>query len=95
MGWCDCFAMPATLSAEKTEIGYKFIDYLLGAEFASQIAKIGNYATTSSIIRDELSKEQQEAIFIDDMEVMKSFMWPVAPENYSEWLKIWNEVKAS
>jgi spermidine/putrescine transport system substrate-binding protein len=26
---------------------------------------------------------------------MKSFMWPVAPENYSEWLKIWNEVKAS
>ncbi|WP_234708943.1 PotD/PotF family extracellular solute-binding protein [Rhizobium rhizogenes] len=95
MGWCDCFAMPATLSAEKSEIGYKFIDYLLGAEFATQIAKIGNYATTSSIIRDELSKEQQEAIFIDDMDVMKSFMWPVAPENYSEWLKIWNEVKAS
>jgi spermidine/putrescine transport system substrate-binding protein len=42
-----------------------------------------------------LSKQQQEAIFVDDMDVMKSFMWPVAPENYSEWLKIWNEVKAS
>lgn len=95
MGWCDCFAMPATLSPEKTEIGYKFIDYLLGADFATQIAKIGNYATTSSIIRDSLSKEQQEAIFVDDMDVMKSFMWPVAPANYSEWLKVWNEVKAS
>jgi spermidine/putrescine transport system substrate-binding protein len=88
-------AMPATLSPEKTEIGYKFVDYLLGADFATQIAKIGNYATTSSIIRDKLSKEEQEAIFVDDMDVMKSFMWPVAPENYSEWLKVWNEVKAS
>ncbi len=94
MGWCDCFAMPATLSPEKTEIGYKFIDYLLGPDYATQIARIGNYATTSSIIRENLSKEEQAAIFIDDMDVMKTFMWPVAPENYPDWLKIWNEVKA-
>jgi putative spermidine/putrescine transport system substrate-binding protein/spermidine/putrescine transport system substrate-binding protein len=95
MGWCDCFAMPASLSEEKTEVAYKFIDYLLGANYATEIARIGNYATTSSIIRDDLSKEQQAAIFVDDMDVMKSFMWPVAPDNYSDWLKIWNEVKAA
>lgn len=95
MGWCDCFGIPASLSPEKTELALKFADYLLGAQYATEIARIGNYATTSSIIRDDLSKEQQAAIFVDDMEVMKSFMWPVAPDNYSDWLKIWNEVKAS
>jgi len=26
---------------------------------------------------------------------MQSFMWPVAPPNYSEWLKVWSEVKAA
>lgn len=94
-GWCDCFAMPKTLSPEKTELGYKFINYLLGPDYSTEVAKIGHYATTSSIIRDKLSKEEQATIFIDDMEVMKSFMWPVAPDNYTDWLKIWNEVKAS
>ncbi len=59
------------------------------------IAEIGNYATASSIIRDKLSHEKQEAIFVDDMSVMNSFMWAVAPPNYSAWLKIWNEVKAA
>ncbi|MDQ0456835.1 ABC transporter substrate-binding protein [Rhizobium paknamense] len=95
MGWCDCFAMPANLPEDKAEVAYKFVDYLLGPTYASAIAKIGNYATTSSVIRDQLSKEEQATIFIDDMDVMKSFMWPVAPDNYSDWLKIWNEVKAS
>ncbi|WP_245430328.1 ABC transporter substrate-binding protein [Rhizobium tropici] len=95
MGWCDCFAMPADLPEDKTELAYKFIDYLLGPTYATEIARIGNYATTSSVIRDKLSKDEQAAIFIDDMDVMKSFMWPVAPDNYSDWLKIWNEVKAS
>jgi spermidine/putrescine-binding protein len=94
-GWCDCFALPTTLSPEKTEVGYKFINYLLGPEYSSTVAKIGHYATTSSVIRDQLSKDEQATIFVDDMEVMKSFMWPVAPDNYSEWLKMWNEVKAA
>ncbi len=95
MGWCDCFGIPASLPDEKVEIAYKFADYLLGADYASTIAEIGNYATTSSIIRDKLSHEKQEAIFVDDLSVMQNFMWPVAPDNYSEWLKVWNEVKAA
>jgi spermidine/putrescine transport system substrate-binding protein len=95
MGWCDCFGLPANLPDEKIDIAYKFADYLLGPDYASIIAEVGNYATTSSIIRDKLSHEKQEAIFVDDLSVMENFMWPVAPENYSEWLKVWNEVKAS
>ncbi|SFM69975.1 spermidine/putrescine transport system substrate-binding protein [Pleomorphomonas diazotrophica] len=95
MGWCDCFAIPASLPEEKVETAYKFADYLLGADYASTIAEIGNYATTSSIIRDKLTPEKQEAIFVDDLSVMQNFMWPEAPENYSEWLKVWNEVKAA
>ncbi len=95
MGWCDCFAMPASISDEKAELGYKFINYLLGPDYASQIAEKGNYATSSSIIRDTLSKEKQADIFVDDLSVMDSFLWPIAPDNYAEWLKVWNEVKAS
>jgi spermidine/putrescine transport system substrate-binding protein len=55
----------------------------------------GNYATTSSVVRDRLTPQKQEAIFIDNLDVMKGFMWPVAPPNYSAWIKIWNEVKAA
>lgn len=95
MGWCDCFAIPASLPDDKLDLAYQFGDYLLGADYASTIAEIGNYATSSGIIRDTLTKEKQEAIFIDDLSVMENFMWPVAPDNYSEWLKAWNEVKAA
>ena len=42
-----------------------------------------------------LTPEQQAAIFIDDLSVMKGFMWPVVPPNYSAWVKLWNEVKAA
>lgn len=95
MGWCDCFAIPASLPDDKLELAYAFGDYLLGADYASTIAEIGNYATSSGVIRDTLTPEKQAAIFIDDLDVMSSFMWPVAPENYSDWLKVWNEVKAA
>lgn len=95
MGWCDCFGIPAGLADDKLELAYAFGNYLLGADYASAIAEIGNYATTSGIVRDKLTKEKQEAIFIDDLSVMQSFMWPVAPPNYSEWLKVWSEVKAA
>ncbi len=47
------------------------------------------------MIRDKLTKDEQATIFIDDMDVMKNFYVAVAPDNYSDWLKIWNEVKAS
>ncbi len=95
MGWCDCFAIPVHLSEDKLELAYRFGDYLLGADYARLIAFGGNYATSSSVIRDELDKAKQAEIFIDDLAAMESFMWPVAPPNYAEWLKLWNEVKAA
>jgi len=94
-GWCDCFAIPATLPDDKYEAAIAFGNYLLGPEYAKRIALEQNYATTSDIIRGELTHEQQTAIFIDDLTVMKSFMWPVTPPNYSAWVKLWNEVKAA
>lgn len=95
MGWCDCFAIPATLSDDKVAVAHDFANYLLGADYATLIANGGNYATTSSIVRDKLDHAKQEAIFVDDLSVMDSFLWPVAPPNYSAWLKLWNEVKAA
>ncbi len=94
-GWCDTFAIPTSTPDEKVAAAHEFGNYLLGPDYAMAIAEIGNYATASSIIRDKLSHEKQEAIFVDDMSVMESFMWAVAPPNYSAWLKIWNEVKAA
>lgn len=95
MGWCDSVALPAHLPEDRMDIGHAFINYLLDKDYALTIAEIGNYATASSIVREQLSKEKQEAIFIDDLEIMNSFMWPVAPDNYSDWIKLWNEVKAA
>lgn len=94
-GWCDCFAIPATLADDKYEAALAFGNYLLGPDYARRIALEQNYATTSDVVRNDLTHDQQAAIFIDDLSVMKSFMWPVTPPNYSAWVKLWNEVKAS
>jgi spermidine/putrescine-binding protein len=94
-GWCDCFAIPASLPDDKYDAALAFGNYLLGPEYAKRIAIEQNYATTTDVVRNELTKDQQTAIFIDDLSVMKSFMWPVVPPNYSAWVKLWNEVKAA
>lgn len=95
MGWCDCFAMPAGISDERAEIGLAFADYLLGPDYGLAVARGGNYATTTPVIRDQLTPAEQASIFVNDMGIMKDFLWPVAPPNYADWLKAWNEVKAS
>ena len=95
MGWCDCFGIPASLAAEKLDAAYAFGNYLLGPDYAWSVAMDGNYASASSVVRDKLPHDKQAAIFVDDLDVMKGFMWAVAPPNYSQWIKLWNEVKAA
>jgi spermidine/putrescine-binding protein len=95
IGWCDTFAIPTSTPTSKIAAALEFGNYLLGPDYAMAIAQIGNYATTTSVIRDKLSRYKQEMIFIDDLTVMDGFLWPVAPPNYSSWLKIWNDVKAA
>jgi spermidine/putrescine transport system substrate-binding protein len=95
IGWCDCAALPVGLPDDKLDISYKLIDYLLGPDYAMEIAIDGNYATSSSIIRDKLTPEKRAQIFIDDLSIPDNLLWPVAPPNYAAWLKIWNEVKSA
>jgi spermidine/putrescine-binding protein len=97
MGWCDCAAIPTRLSGEVREAAHGFIDYLLGPDYASATAtdEGGHYATSTSVIRDKLDQQARANIFIDDLDLMKSFLWPKAPANYSDWIKLWNEVKAA
>lgn len=94
-GWCDALAIPANLPEDRLEVAHSLINYLLGPDYAMDMAIQDSYATSTPVIRDQLTVEQQTNIFIDDLSIMDSFMWPVTPPNYSEWLKVWNEVKAS
>lgn len=94
-GWCDTLAIPAGIPEDRLEAAHGFINYLLGPEFAMDMATEKAYATSTSVIRDKLTTEQQTNIFINDLSIMDSFMWPVAPPNYNDWLTVWNEVKAS
>lgn len=94
-GWCDCLAIPAGIAEDRLPAAHGFINYLLGPEFAMAMATKESYATSTPVIRDKLSPEQQATIFINDLSIMDSFMWPVTPPNYNDWLKVWNEVKAS
>jgi spermidine/putrescine-binding protein len=95
MGWCDCFALPADLPEDRTEEAYKLADYLLGKAYARCIGVKGPYATTNEAVRADFTAEEQQTIFVDDLEAIPNFVWPKAPDNYAEWQKIWAEVKAS
>ena len=74
-------AMPATLSPEETKSA-------INSSIIS-LARTSRPRLPDRQLRDHFvyysrqAVEGQEAIFVDDMDVMKSFMWPVAPENYS------------
>jgi spermidine/putrescine-binding protein len=94
-GWCDCLAIPADLPDDRLDAALGFINYLLGPEFAHFMAEGPVYATTTPVIRDQLTPAEQANIFIDDLSIMDSFIWPVNPPNYSDWLTLWNDVKAS
>lgn len=95
IGWCDCAALPVGVADEKLDAAYSFINYLLGADYATPVAMDTNVATTTNVIRDALSPEKRAQIFIDDLSITDKLLWPVAPPNYSAWLKIWNEVKSA
>ena len=43
----------------------------------------------------EIFGAQQEKIFIQDLGVMDSFVWKQNPPRYADWVRLWNEVKAS
>lgn len=94
-GWCDCFALPKGTTGAVRDAAYDFANYLLGPEYAMPAAMDGNYATTTDVIRDELSESHRRDLFIEDLDTMNSFIWPTKPANYGEWLKLWTEVKAS
>ena len=80
---------------EKLEAAYKLINYLLGPEYGLKLAFGGPYAQSTDVVRDQLPPEQRERIFIKDVKVMESFVWPQIPRRYNDWVTMWNEVKAS
>ncbi len=95
IGWADSLCIPASVSGERLEAVYKLIDYLLGPVYGEMLAVGGPYAQSTSSARDLLTRQQRETIFIEDMSVMDSFVWRSNPERYTEWVALWNEVKAS
>jgi spermidine/putrescine-binding protein len=95
MGWCDCFALPVHTTGARREAAYRFANYLLGPDYAMAAAMDGNYATSTDVIRDQLDEAKRVDLFIDDLAVMDSFLWPTNPDNYADWVRIWAEVKAS
>lgn len=95
IGWCDTCAIPAGTSAQSAEAAHELINFLLGPDYGKTLALEGPYAISTSTARDSLSAEEQERIFIKDMNVMDSFVWKENPADYGKWVRIWNEVKAS
>jgi len=95
IGWCDSLAIPAGVSGERLDAAHKLINYLLGPDYGEKLAYGGPYAQSTSVVRDKLPAAQQEKIFIKDLSVMDSFVWKADPPRYNEWVRIWNEVKAS
>lgn len=95
IGWCDTLAIPTSVGNDKLDAVHKFINYLLGPEYGMKLAYGGPYAQSTSVVRDKLPEDQKEKIFIKDLSVMNSFVWKAAPPRYADWVRLWNEAKAS
>ncbi|MBK0325954.1 extracellular solute-binding protein [Rhodobacteraceae bacterium F11138] len=95
IGWCDTVAVPAGVEGQKLEVAHDLINYLLGPVYGEKLAYGGPYATSTSLIRDQLPLDQQEKIFVKDLSIMDTFVWKQNPPRYNEWVALWNEVKAS
>jgi len=95
IGWCDSLAIPAQSSEDGAKAAHGLINYLLGPDYGKLLAVGGPYAQSTDIARSSLSEEQQERIFVKDLAIMDSFVWKENPANYGDWVRMWNEVKAS
>jgi spermidine/putrescine transport system substrate-binding protein len=95
VGWCDTLAIPASVTGERLEAVHSLIDFLLAEDYGKLLAVGGPYAQSTSSARAALSAEEQEKIFVKDLSVMDSFVWKANPPNYGDWVRLWNEVKAS
>ena len=95
IGWCDTLAIPKDVDEAHFEAAHAMIDFLLDESYGVKLARGGPYAQSTSSQRDHLTAEERERIFIEDLSAMDSFLWKANPPNYSEWVRIWNEVKAS
>ncbi len=95
IGWADSLCIPAGVKGERLAAAHALIDYLLGPDYGVMLATGGPYAQSTDVARDKLTRAQRETIFIEDMGVMKDFVWRANPARYNDWVALWNEVKAS
>ena len=70
-------------------------DFLIGERFSYCMGTSGPYAGVNSAARTHFTPEQRRSIFIDNLAAIPTFLWPKAPDNYADWIRIWEEVKAS
>lgn len=95
LGWCSCLALPKHTTAQQVERAYRFADFLIGERFSYCMGTSGPYAGVNSASRTHFTPEQRRSIFIDNLAAIPTFLWPKAPDNYADWIRIWEEVKAS
>jgi spermidine/putrescine transport system substrate-binding protein len=89
---------PASVAA-----AYQFLNYMIGPVFGQRIGEQGRYATVTTLGQEKLDPAIKEQIFltyVDKLDSLVEFMVsPTDPAsgalNYDQWVKMWNEVKAS
>ena len=95
IGWCDTLAIPKETRAKKAAQAYQLIDYLLGETYGTTYGAQAAYAQSTSSAPRQADAGGAGADLHRDLTVMDSFVWKANPPNYAQWVRIWNEVKAS
>lgn len=93
-GWVACFVIPK--ETKNVAAAYKYINWMLSADWAMPIARDRGYYSTASLGVATLPAETKQALNIDNLDsLMKRLKWSTFPPDLQEWTEAWTEFKAA
>lgn len=96
IGWIDTWAIAK--DAPNREAAYKFIDYMISADFyVKWDTEVGAPTPTNQDTLDQLPEDAFNRVVMGDPEVVERLFWmETVPEaDRKQWNQVWEEVKAA
>jgi putative spermidine/putrescine transport system substrate-binding protein/spermidine/putrescine transport system substrate-binding protein len=90
-GWADTWMI--SKYSPNIDLAMEWINYMIGPQGQLGVINVTGYSGASTAAITALGKQRVHALHMDDLSYFdKLHMW-AEPSNYSEWVKIWLDVK--
>ena len=93
-GWIDHLML--TSGSEEKELGYKFLEYMVGATTQKKVTDVTGYTPANPGAAQFMTAEEVKSLHLDDVDNYQKriYFWQNVPRR-AKYNEIWNEIKAA